>query len=109
MLSTHLICLHVCILSSLRISFSSVGNDRVATDFFYKLVFNARLFMNKASWGCCVLVFDSFGEPAVHPETGVSCAPDCSGTEFEVGCTTSCEEDVGATVKSPMDYESSMG
>ena len=80
----------------------------VATHIFHKLVFSARLFMKKASWGCCVLVFDSSGEPAVHPNSSDSCAPGCSGTEFDVGRTTSCEEGVGATVNAPMDYESSM-
>ena len=40
----------------------------VATNIFRELVFSARLFMKKASCGCCVLVFDSSGEPAVHPE-----------------------------------------
>ena len=80
----------------------------VATHFFHKLVFSARLFKKKASWGCCVLVFDSSGEPAVHPEFSYFCAPGCSWTEFEVGHTTLCEEGFGATVNAPMDYESSM-
>ena len=75
---------------------------------FHKLAFSARLFMKKASWGSCVLVLDSSGEAAVHPNIRDCCAPDCSGTEFEVRRTTSCEEGVGATVKAPMDYESSM-
>ena len=65
--------------------------------------------MKKASWGSCVLVFFSSGEPAVHPKKGDSCAPDCSETEFEVGCTTSNEEGVGATVNASMEYDSSMG
>ena len=63
--------------------------------------------MKKASWGCCVLVFDSSGEPAGHPELSDPCAPGCSGTEFEFG-RTSCEDGVGATVHAPMDYESNM-
>ena len=79
----------------------------VATPIFHKLVISARLFMKKASWGCCVLVFDSSGEPAGHPEFSDSCARGCSGTEFEVGCT-SCEDGVGATVHAPIGYESSM-
>ena len=79
----------------------------VANHIFHKLVISARLFKKKASWGCCVLVFDSSGEPAGHPEFSDSCAPGCSGTEFEVG-RTSCEDGVGATVHAPMDYESSM-
>ena len=52
-------------------------------------------------------MFDSFGEPAVHPKFSESCAPGGSGTEFDVGRTTSCEEVVGAIVNAPMDYESS--
>ena len=63
--------------------------------------------MKEASWGCCVLVLDSSGEPAGHPEFSDSCAPGCSGTEFEVG-RTSAEDGLGATVHAPMVYESSM-
>ena len=70
----------------------------------HKVLISARLFMKKASWGCCVLLFDSSGEPAGDPEISDSCAPGCSGTEFEVG-RTSCEDGVGATVHAPMDYE----
>ena len=80
----------------------------MTTHIFYKLVFSAHLFMKKASWGCCVLVFNLSGEPAVHPEFSDSCAPGCLGTEFEAGRTTSCEDGVGATVYAPMDCESSM-
>ena len=79
----------------------------VATHFFHKLVNSARYFMKNASWGCSVLVFDSSGEPAGHPEFSDSCALGCSGTEFEVG-RTSCEDGVGATVHASMDCESSM-
>ena len=79
----------------------------VATHIFHKLVISARLFMKKASWGCCVLVFDSSGEPAGHREFSDSCAPDCSATMFEVGCTSS-DDGVGARVHAPMDYESSI-
>ena len=43
-------------------------NNVVATHIFHKLVFSARLFMKNASWGCCVLVFGSSSEPAVHPQ-----------------------------------------
>ena len=57
--------------------------------------------------GCFVLVIDSSGEPAGHPDFSDSCAPGFSGTEFEVGLA-SCEDGVGATVHAPMDYESSM-
>ena len=81
----------------------------VETHIFEKLVFSARLFMKKASWGYCVLVFDSDGEPAAHPRISDSCAPGGCGTEFEVGRTTSCEEGADGTVNSPMDHESNMG
>ena len=80
----------------------------VATHIFHKIVFSARLFKKKAPWGCCTLVFDSSGEPADHPKFSDSCAPGCSGTEFEVGRITSCEDGVAATVHAPMGYESSM-
>ena len=78
-----------------------------STYVFHKLVNSARLFMKKASWGCFILVFDSSGEPAGHPEFSDSCAPGCSGTEFEV-VRTPREDGLGATIHAPMDYESSM-
>ena len=64
--------------------------------------------MKKASWGCCVLVFDSSGEPSSHPEFSDSCDPGCSETEFEVGRIMSCKDGVGATVHAPMGYVSSI-
>ena len=79
----------------------------VATHTFHKLVISARLFMKKSSWGCCVLLFDSSGVAAGHPEFSDSCAPGCSGTEFEVG-RASGEDGVGAAVYAPQGYESSM-
>ena len=81
----------------------------VATNFSQKLVFNARLFMKKTSWGYCVLVFDLSGEPAADPGLSDSCGPGGSGTEFDVGRTTSSEEGADATMNAPMDHESSMG
>ena len=92
--------------SSFLISFWFAGNNMVATHIFHKLVISARLFMKKASWGCCVLVFVSSGEPAGLLKFHDSYAPGCSGTEFEVG-RTSCEDGVGATVHAPMDKVSS--
>ena len=106
-LLTHLVCLHMSLLSSYLISFWFAGSNMVATHIFHKLVISARLFMKKASWGCFVLVFDSSGEPGGHPDFSDFCAPGFSGTAFEVG-RTSCEEGVGATVLAPMDYESSI-
>ena len=79
----------------------------VATHIFHKLVNSARFFMKKASWGCFVLVLDSSGDPAGHPDFSDSCALGFSGTEFEVK-RTSCEDGGGATVHAPMDYESSI-
>ena len=79
----------------------------VATHTFHKLVHSARLFMKKASWGCCVLVFDSSGEAAGQLEFGDSCSRVFPGTEFDVG-RTSGEDGLGATVHAPMDCESSM-
>ena len=79
----------------------------VVNHIFHKIVISARLFMKKASWGCFVLVFDSSGEPAGHSEFSDSCAPGCSGTEFDVG-RTSWGAGVCATVYAPMDYKSSM-
>ena len=64
--------------------------------------------MRKASWGSCILVFDSSDEPAGHPAISDSCARGCSGTEFEVERITSCDDGVGATVHAPKGYESSM-
>ena len=81
----------------------------VATHNFHKLVFSARLLLKKASWGYCVLMFDSSGEPAAPPRSIDSCAPGCSETEFEVRRTTSCKEVADATVNARMDRESGMG
>ena len=104
---THLVGLHVSLLSSYPISFWFAGNNMVATLIFHKLVNSARLFLKKASLGCFILIFDSSGEPTGHPEFSDSCAPGCSGTEFEVE-RTSCEDGLGAIIHAPMDYESSM-
>ena len=65
--------------------------------------------MKKASLGYYTLAFDSSSEPAAHPENSHSCAPGGSGTEFDVGRCTSCEEGADATMIGPMDHESSMG
>ena len=81
----------------------------VATHIFHKLVFSARLFMKKAIWGSCVLVFDSSGEPGAQPRNSDFCVLGGSGTEFEVGRTTSCEDGADSTINAPMDHESSMG
>ena len=61
--------------------------------------------MKKASWGYYVLVFDSSGEPATHPGFSDSSSPGGSGTDFEVGRTSSCEEGADATMIAPIDHE----
>ena len=80
----------------------------VAFYFFQKLVISARVFMKKASWGCCVLVLDLSGELTNHPESSDTCALGFFGNEFNIGRTKSCDEGIGATVDAPMDYESSI-
>ena len=57
--------------------------------------------------GLSILVFDSSGEPAGHPEFSDSCARVCSGREFEIG-RASFEDGLGATAHAPVDCESSM-
>ena len=42
-----------------------------------------------ASWGCCVLVYDSSGDPAGHPECSPVILSEPCGSEFEVGGATS--------------------
>ena len=69
----------------------------VVTHIFHKLVFSARIYMKMASWGFCVLWFDSSGEPANRPEEMLCDVPCSSGTEFVVGRPTSDEEAVGAS------------
>ena len=56
--------------------------------------------MRMASWGYCVLVFDSSGEPAAHLGDAYAVVAGGSGDEFEVGVATSCDE-VPSLVQSP--------
>ena len=78
----------------------------VATQTFHELVNRARLFMKKASWGCCVLVFDSSGEPAGHPDFGDALLRVAPGLSLRLGARHA--RTVLAPVHAPMDYESSM-
>ena len=64
--------------------------------------------MKVASWGCCVLVFDSSGEPATHPGDASAVVPDFSGSEFEVGRISSCDEVATRDERSPMGCTSSL-
>ena len=77
----------------------------VAIHFSHKLVFSARLYMKMASWGFCVLVFDSSGEPANRAEEMISGVPCSFGAEFVVGRSTS--ENQAAT-DAPMEIPSSL-
>ena len=66
--------------------------------------------MKVASWGYCVLVFDSSGDPATHPGDTVAdvVVPDLSGSEFEVGRPSSHDDVATHDEKSPMGYRSSL-
>ena len=74
----------------------------------HKLVFSARLNMKVASWGYCVLVFDSSGEPATHPGENAVVVPDLSGSEFEVGRPSSHDDVATHDERSPMGRRSSL-
>ena len=80
----------------------------MAIHIFHELVFSARLNMKVASWGYCVLVFDSSGEPAAHPGDFSAVVPDISGSEFEVGRASSCGDVASFDQRSPMGYKSSL-
>ena len=56
--------------------------------------------MKMASWGYCVLVFVYSEEPAAHPGDAFHVVRGGSGSEFEVGRATSCDE-VPSIGKSP--------
>ena len=65
--------------------------------------------MKVASRGYCVLVFDSSGEPATHPgDASAVVVPDLSGSEFEVGRSSSCDEVATRDERSPMGCISSL-
>ena len=80
----------------------------MAIHIFHELVFSARLNMKVASWGYCVLVFDSSGEPATHPGDFSAVVPDFSGSEFEVGRAPSRDDVASHDKRSPMDCKSSL-
>ena len=64
--------------------------------------------MKVASWGYCVLVFDSSGEPTTHPGDTSAVVPDFSGSEFEVGHLSSCDDLATGDKRSPMGCTSSL-
>ena len=73
-----------------------------------KLVFSARPNKKMASWGYCVLVYDSAGEPAAPPGNAFAVVLGCSGIEFKVGCATSCDDVPSLEKRSPMGCASSL-
>ena len=56
----------------------------------------------------CVLVFDSFGEPATHPGGNAVVVPGLSGSEFEVGRPSSHDDVATDGERSPMGCRSSL-
>ena len=54
----------------------------------HRLVYSARLFMKMASWGFCVLVFESSGELGDRPQKTECRLPYSSGTKFDVRRST---------------------
>ena len=64
--------------------------------------------MKVASWGYCVLVFDSSGEPATRVGETAVVVPDLSGSEFEVGRPSSHDDVATPVERSPMGYRSSL-
>ena len=64
--------------------------------------------MKVASWGYCVLVLDSSGEPAAHPGDISAIVPDFSGSEFEVGRISSCDDLATRDKRFPMGCTSSL-
>ena len=67
--------------------------------------------MKKASWGYCVLVYDSAGEPAARPKDFLllfRVVLGCSGSEFEMGRATSCDDVPSLEKRPPMGCASSL-
>ena len=74
----------------------------------HELVYSSRLFMKKASWGFCVLVFGFSGKLDDRPQETECGVPGSSGTKFVVGRATSYEEATGASTGAPMEIPSSL-
>ena len=75
---------------------------------FHILVPSARLNMKMASWGYCVLVYFSAGNPAACPDNAFAEVPGCSGSEFELGRATTCNDVPTLEKRSPMGCASSL-
>ena len=78
----------------------------MAIHILHELVYSARLFMKMASWGFCVLVFESSGELGDRPQETEFVVPYSSGTKFVVGRSTFYEEATGASTGAPMEIPS---
>ena len=64
--------------------------------------------MKVASWGYCVLVFDSSGEPVTHHGDTSAVVPDFPGSEFEVGRISPCDDVATPDERSPMGCTSNL-
>ena len=64
--------------------------------------------MKMASWGFCVLVFESSGELGDRLQETECGVPYSSGTKTVVGRSTSYEEATGASTGAPMEIPSSL-
>ena len=60
------------------------------------------------SWGCCVPVFESSGEPVVCPGETLRDVPCSSGSEFVMRRNTFNEEVFGVSTSAPMKILSSI-
>ena len=80
----------------------------MAIPFFRKLIHSARSNMKMASWGYCVLVFDSSGEPAALSGYSFACVAGGSGSEFEVWRAKFCVEVPNLVQSPPMGFASSL-
>ena len=75
----------------------------MAIHILHELVYSARLFMKMASWGFCVLVFESSGELGDRPQETEYGVPYSSGTKFVAERSTSYEDAAGASTGAPME------
>ena len=64
--------------------------------------------MKMASSGYCDLVYDSSGERAARPNDTFAIVPGCSGSEFEVGSATTCDDVPNFEKRSPKECASSL-
>ena len=76
--------------SSFFFSFSWLDSLFVHYEILFKASFiRAHYVLKMASWRCCILVYNLFGEPAGCPECSRAIVTEPSGLEFELGAATS--------------------